>query len=138
MKRKVPKEPVEIGQWSPTLCKAEKNYKRGYLFYRMFLAAKNSKIIGLSGTPLINFPEELGILANVLHGYIPLLKGTIEQAGDKAEAELLRILKAHPNVDFINVEKSKQQLAGTEVTVTLLPEGIQNMEGQEGVERTEG
>jgi len=138
MKRKVPKEPVEIGQWSPSLCRAEKNYKRGYLFYRMFLAAKNSKIIGLSGTPLINFPEELGILANVLHGYIPLLKGTIEQAGDKAEADLLRILKAHPNVDFVNVEKSKQQLAGTEVTLTLLPEGIQNVEGQEGVERTEG
>ena len=27
------------------------------------------KIIGLSGTPIINFPDELGILANVLSGY---------------------------------------------------------------------
>ena len=73
VKRRIALESIEPGPWTPKLCGKTMNYKRGYLLYRLLTGAQNSKIIGLSGTPLINFPEELGILANVLHGYLHII-----------------------------------------------------------------
>ena len=137
-KRKLARETITVDQWKPSLCGKETNYRRGYLFYRLMLSARRSKIIGLSGTPLINFPEELGILANILHGYIPLLKGTLQQTGDQAQAAIKKIASEHPNLDFVSVERSNEQLAGTELTVTLLPQGIQKVSGVDGVERIAG
>ena len=34
------------------------------------LAAENTKIILLTGTPIINYPNEIAILFNILRGYI--------------------------------------------------------------------
>ena len=104
--RKIKIEPVEPGTWIPNLCKEpNKNYKRGYLFYRLLVGAKNSKIIGLSGTPLINFPEELGILANVLAGYIDSVEFVIDSADPKVAAALKEIAEKDPRVDFIRIDK---------------------------------
>jgi Rad3-related DNA helicase len=38
--------------------------------YYMLLRAKNARIVLLSGTPVINYPNEFGILFNILRGYI--------------------------------------------------------------------
>ena len=38
--------------------------------YNLLLTAKNVKIVLLSGTPIINYPNEIGILFNILRGYI--------------------------------------------------------------------
>jgi hypothetical protein len=137
-KRKLARETVTVDPWKPSLCGKETNYRRGYLFYRLMLSARRSKMIGLSGTPLINFPEELGILANILHGYIPMVKGTLQQTGDEAQAAIKKIVSNHPNVDYVNVERSNEQIAGTELTFTLLPEGIRKVKGADGVERITG
>jgi len=32
--------------------------------------ASNARIVLLSGTPIINYPNEIGILYNILRGYI--------------------------------------------------------------------
>ena len=135
VKRKVARELVTVDQWKPSLCGKETNYRRGYLFYRLMLSARRSKLIGLSGTPLINFPEELGILANILHGYIPLVKGTLQQTGDEAQNTIKKIAAEHPHIDYVNVERSNESLAGTELTATLLPDGIRKVKGADGVER---
>ena len=34
------------------------------------MSAQNSKIVLLTGTPIINYPNEFGILFNILRGYI--------------------------------------------------------------------
>jgi hypothetical protein len=139
-KRKMARETVTVEDWKPSLCGKDTNYRRGYLFYRLFLAARRSKIIGLSGTPLINFPEELGILANILHGYTPMMTLTIQEVGDVAQAAVEKIANAHPNIDYVSVDRGKEQVAGTELTVTLLGEGLQKskvlLDGKaNGVER---
>jgi superfamily II DNA or RNA helicase len=46
--------------------------KKGPEIYKRLMEAKNVKIIGLSGTPIINYPFEVSILANILRGYIEL------------------------------------------------------------------
>ena len=38
--------------------------------YELLMSAKNARIILLSGTPIINYPNEIGILFNILRGYI--------------------------------------------------------------------
>jgi len=38
--------------------------------YEALLLANNAKIVLLTGTPIINYPNELGILFNILRGYI--------------------------------------------------------------------
>ena len=44
--------------------------KQGFEIYKMIMGAKNLKIVGLSGTPIINTPFEVGILFNLLRGPI--------------------------------------------------------------------
>lgn len=41
-----------------------------YLLYDYIMSAKNAKVVFLSGTPIINYPNEIGILYNMLRGYI--------------------------------------------------------------------
>jgi hypothetical protein len=104
--RKVKAEKVEVGRWKPLLCdEPKKNYKRGYLLYRLLCGAKNSKIIGLSGTPLINYPEELGILSNILAGYMDCADLVLTSA-DPVKAEAFRSLaEKDPRIDFIRIDK---------------------------------
>ena len=42
----------------------------GMSIYLLLMKAKNVKIVLLSGTPIINYPNEIGILFNMLRGYI--------------------------------------------------------------------
>jgi len=133
VRRTVPVEEITPNRWKPTLCaEGTKMYTRGYLFYRLLLDAQNTKIIGLSGTPLINFPEELGILANVLHGYITTLEGNIQMEGD-LEKNGKEIAFKHPYVDF--VEFTKNPKGGKKVLMSLLPPGIRKIENEIGVMR---
>ncbi len=136
--RAVSVEDVKPGErYRPTICNpSTKIYKRSYLLYRMLLDARNSRIVGLSGTPLINFPEELGILANVLHGYTNMVEGVIEQTGSAVERQATQLAEAHPFVDFVRVELAEQG-AGTRVLMSILPPGTKKIAHEKGVERLE-
>lgn len=137
LKRKIPPEVVTPEPWKPFLCGKTMNYKRGYLLYRLLTGARNSKIIGLSGTPLINFPEELGILANVLHGYIHIAEGRVMRGKSvdeemKIKEQIESLAKENPYIDFFKVTVDDN---GVKFLLTTLPEGIRKIEGQIGVER---
>ena len=41
-----------------------------YKLYEYLMSASNSRVILLSGTPIINYPNEIGVLFNILRGYI--------------------------------------------------------------------
>lgn len=121
-------EPIEIGKWKPTLCNSGNNYMRGYMLYRLFLGMQRTKIIGLSGTPLINFPEEIGILANILHGYIPSITFTFEQSDAASKKKIEEVCKNNLYVDYytvtLNLSKSG---SGNVALVTLLPLGVRKI-----------
>lgn len=106
-RRTIPAEPVEPGKWKPKLCGTSMNYKRAYLFYRILTNAKNSKIIGLSGTPIINFPEELGILANVLSGYIDCVETSIMTTNLQIVEEFMKIAIEEPRVDIVRKTEAR-------------------------------
>jgi len=49
--------------------------------YKAFLSASNSKVVLLTGTPIINYPNELGIMFNILRGYINTFNFTLDLSG---------------------------------------------------------
>jgi len=122
--RKIPVEPIMPGKWKPGLCLSELNYKRSYLFYKILTDARNSKIIGLSGTPIINFPDELGILANVLSGYIECAEIILNSA-DKAIIDKFRkIAEAEPRVDIVRFVTRAEKM---EVLISVFNEGYEKV-----------
>ena len=133
-RRKIVVESIGADKWKPSLCSTSRNYKRGYLFFRLLLSAINTKIIGLSGTPLINFPEELGVLSNILHGYIPVIEGIISVTGDEIQKRIEHMLLDYNYIDFVKVESDRAG-QGIRFIVSLLPEGIRKISNDVGVER---
>lgn len=51
--------------------------------YEALLSANNAKIVLLTGTPIINYPNELGILFNILRGYINTFNFTLNTTATK-------------------------------------------------------
>lgn len=158
-RRKLPVETVAHNNWLPFFCKdvakinessisepekrqrkadiyqaAAKKYKRGYIFYRLLVQARNSKLVGLSGTPLINFPEELGILMNLLHGYTTVVEGKVGESGPAVVEEIKEIAYENPWIDFVEASQDIKS-GGTNFLMTLLPEGIKKVDQEKGVER---
>jgi hypothetical protein len=63
-------------------------------FYEYLLNAKNAKIVMLTGTPIINYPNEIGVLFNILRGYIKTWNFTLDTSG-VAAAAAKRVDKAY-------------------------------------------
>lgn len=136
---------ITSDRWRPKYCGKSMNYKRGYLFYRLMIGAKNTKIVGLSGTPLINFPEELGILSTILHGYNFIYTASIPKISEangnqrivdglKKMAEGSDDTNFCEDLDFYDVAIEDRR-AVIDFTFTFLPEGYRKVQGQLGVER---
>lgn len=136
--RAIPFEPITTDAWDPALCKKAfdkarpltTNYKRGYYLYRFLSTARNSKIIGLSGTPLINFPEEIGILSNLLAGYMSVSSFSVKPGSESNRKLISQVLKEHPLVDFEEVKVEGTNLA---ILFTLLPEGMIKVKDSSGI-----
>ena len=113
-------EPVTTEVWKPKLIGSSQKYERAFLFYRLFVQAKNSKIIALSGTPIVNYPEEIGILANILHGYFHACEARLNTIKDSEIQAFLHILKMHPRIGYYSIEKATTD---SKVFFTMLDEG---------------
>jgi hypothetical protein len=115
-------EPITTDRWKLLNIDGEKKkYSRGYLFYRLLTDATNSRIIGLSGTPLINFPQELGILANCLHKYINSASATFRSQDMPADKKVIKQLAdENPYIDDVRFTEGSGNLT---VLFTGLPEG---------------
>jgi hypothetical protein len=122
--RKIPVEPIIPGKWIPGLCTSDLNYKRSYLFYKLLTDARNSKIIGLSGTPIINFPDELGILANVLSGYIEGVEVILNSADKDIINKFREIAEAEPRVDIVRFTTREKKM---NVLITVFNEGYERV-----------
>jgi hypothetical protein len=129
-KRKIEAEPIVPGRWEPKLCGKSENYKRAYLFYRLLTDARNSKIIGLSGTPIINFPEELGILANVLGGYIECAEFTLLSTNKLMMQKVKEIAEEEPRVDIVRFREGNQKMG---VLISTFQEGYERVKDGDSV-----
>jgi hypothetical protein len=91
--------------------------------YEYLLSAKNARIIMLSGTPVINYPNEFGILFNILRGYIktwkiPLVVNTSKKIDKQSLQEMLI---GEKTLDYLDYSPSSKIL-----TITRNPFGFKN------------
>jgi predicted NAD-dependent protein-ADP-ribosyltransferase YbiA (DUF1768 family) len=82
----------------------------------------------------VNFPEELGILSNVLHGYITTLEGVIQQSGNDAIKKAEEAGFKNPYTDYVKAKKDPAG-GGIRITFSLLGQGLRKIENDVGVER---
>ena len=96
--------------------------------YYMLLRAQNAKIILLSGTPVINYPNEFAILFNILRGYIKTWKIPLNvQTSKKIDKNSLQeILLGVKSLDYLDYSPSSKVL-----TITKNPFGFRNKIGKE-------
>ena len=81
----------------------------GPILYRLLMTAKRLKLIFLSGTPLINYPYEAGILCNILKGYSETFIFDIRQESSASSVdELIASLRKNIlSIDRIDYKKGK-------------------------------
>jgi len=94
-----------------------------YRLYHNLMNATNARIVFLSGTPIINSPSELGVLFNILRGYITTWSIPIKLTGaSKLNTDKVLQLLDNANVrtfDYVNV-------SGNMLTITRNPYGFVN------------
>ena len=105
--------------------------------YEMLLTAKNTRIVLLSGTPIINYPNEFGILFNILRGYIKTWRiPLVVQTNKKIDRQSLsEMLLGEKSLDYLDYSPSSKIL-----TITRNPFGFKNKikkdSGYQGVANT--
>jgi hypothetical protein len=81
------------------------------IMYDMLMSAQNCKIVLLSGTPIINYPNEIGILFNILRGYINTWNIEIQSSGPLSKDKLEKLLLSNQGItdyiDYDNIILSK-------------------------------
>ena len=103
--------------------------------YEFLLSASNARIVLLSGTPIINYPNEIAILFNILRGYIKTWNFPLDvKTSAKINSETLTaILERERVLDYISYSPASKVL-----TVTRNPFGFMNKtdarKGYQGVE----
>ena len=123
-------EPIKSEKWVPDI-KKKGNYSRAILFYRLLCQAKNSKIIALSGTPIVNNPTEVGILGNILHGYFHTVQDIIPSIEKSLLDKADTILKNHPRVGFYELKKAE---AKTILFFSVMDEKYEKLVSDKGLE----
>lgn len=104
-----------FGEHTPT--------KLALKLYYMLLRAKNARIVLLTGTPVINYPNEFAILFNILRGYIKTWKiPLVVKTNNKIDKETLRqMLLGEKTLDYLDYSPSSKIL-----TITRNPFGFKN------------
>jgi len=102
-----------------------KNKDSAYLkLYDMLMDATNFKVVMLSGTPIINYPNEIAVLFNILRGYIYTWTFKIEvNTSEKVTTDYIRkILDKHNCLVYDFIEYTRNTLV-----VTRNPYGFVNV-----------
>jgi hypothetical protein len=105
-----------------------------YILYDLLMSAQNARIVLLTGTPIINYPNEIGILYNLLRGYIKTWKIPITVKSSKKinRDEILKMFQEENFNTHDYVEYS-----GNVLTITRNPYGFINIEKRNYVRKDE-
>ena len=91
--------------------------------YEYLMAANNARIILLTGTPIINYPNEFGILFNILRGYIKTWSIPLDVKTSKAtnRESLQQLFLREKVLDYLDYSPASRIL-----TITRNPFGFKN------------
>lgn len=103
--------------------KLQKKSSLSYQLYNYLMDAIDVRIVLVSGTPIINYPNEIGVLFNILRGYIKtwtfhIQKNTEQKITQESLTKLFRDSKIH-SVDYV-------EYTGNTLQITRNPFGFVN------------
>ena len=99
-----------------------------YRLYEYLMSATNARIVLLSGTPIINYPNEIGILFNILRGYIKTWIFPVKITGEgKEKPSRENIVNWFEREGFNTYDYV--EYSGDKVTITRNPFGFINVVG---------
>ena len=95
-----------------------------YRLYEYLMSANNAKIVLLSGTPIINYPNEIGIMFNIIHGYIKTwtFPVTVKTESKTDKESIMRLFSKERIAAYDYIEYS-----GSQLTITRNPFGFVNV-----------
>ena len=103
--------------------KLKKPKTLAYMMYDLLMNATNTRIVFMTGTPIINYPNEIGILFNILRGYIKTWTMSINvKSSEKVNTESILDIFDRANLktyDFV-------EYTGNKLTITRNPFGFIN------------
>ena len=116
--------------------KQNKNKTVSFLLYEYLMSAKNARIVLLSGTPIINYPNEIGILFNILRGYIKSWSFPINvKTSEKVSTDTILTMFDDPKERFRSYDFVEYN--GNVLTVTRNPFGFINAKKRGAVKGAE-
>ena len=103
--------------------KIKKPTSLSYMLYEWLMSAENCRIIFLTGTPIINYPNEMGVMFNMLRGYIKTFIFTVNvQTSEVVNQQTIeKIFKSFALHDFIEYDNSSKR-----IVITRNPFGFVN------------
>jgi hypothetical protein len=92
--------------------------------YDYLMRADNCRVVLLTGTPIINYPNEIAVLFNILRGYIKTwnLPLKIETTEKVTKDTFLRMFNNNKNMDYIDYIPTSKTL-----TITRNPFGFESI-----------
>ena len=87
--------------------------------YEYLMMAENCRIVLLTGTPIINYPNEIGILFNILRGYIKTFTVPVNvKSQSRVDLDAIKTLLASNRdlsnlIDFIEYKPASKQIVFT-------------------------
>ena len=94
--------------------------------YEYLQSAQDVRVVFMSGTPIINYPHEMGVMFNILRGYIKTWKFTVNAAGNTklSSDSIMKMFRAANFQTFDYIDYSNDTL-----TITRNPFGFVNISG---------
>jgi hypothetical protein len=125
-------EPREA-TWSTKLGRERSGfrYPRGYSLYRLLQNAVGAKVIALSATPMINYPQELAILMNLIGGEIRVAEFPLKTLRPEKLKELTAWCLKNPTIDYYAIEENERR--ESILTVTPVPHGFSKVADEKGM-----
>ena len=103
--------------------------------YDYLMRANNCRVVLLTGTPIINYPNEIAVLFNILRGYIKTwhLPLSIESGAKITKETLQDMLSKDKNMDYIDYSPSSKMLV-----ITRNPLGFKNKNSRSKSDKYQG
>jgi superfamily II DNA or RNA helicase len=100
----------------------------GQALYKLLMNAKNCKLICLSGTPIINYPNEIAYLVNLLCGYRKTYTLKLVKTAPFIVEDVKKILESSSYVDYYAIDENTKS-----IFIILAPEGFQILNNTTGL-----
>jgi hypothetical protein len=94
--------------------------------YEKILKARNCKVVALTGTPIINSPNELAAIINLVHGEVKIRE--IELKSQANTDKIREALESSKYVHYFNIKPTKKKLE-----IVTLQDGFENIFTEDGV-----